>query len=231
MSEIKHTNSHQPMKKVILPLVFLIMGLSANAQFFKIGIKAGASTTNLNPPELNILDINGVQNLKLALKNAQYGIHGGVVFRFKFGKSFMITPEVLLNSNKVDYSIVDINNSMVTDSILSEKYQYIDIPFMFGYKSGPIRLHAGPVAHFYLNSTSELLDNIDGYEQNFEDITLGWQAGLGLDLWKFTVDFRYEGNFSKFGDHIVFFGNEYAFDQSPSRFLLSVGFVFGEYYR
>ncbi|MCB0653272.1 MAG: PorT family protein [Saprospiraceae bacterium] len=218
------------MKKMLFPLVMMCFALSLNAQFLKLGIKAGASTTNINAPELNILDINGVQNLKMALKNAQYGIHGGLVIRMRFGKNFMIMPEILLNSNKVDYSIIEINNSVVTDSILSEKYQYLDIPFMFGYKSGPIRLHAGPVGHFYLNSTSELLDNIEGYEQKFEELTLGWQAGLGLDLWKFTVDFRYEGNFSKFGDHIVFFGNKYSFDQSPSRFLLSVGFVFGEHY-
>lgn len=219
------------MKKIIF--IFLAFGfiLPANAQIFQLGIKAGASTTNLNPPELNILDINGVQNLKLALKNAQYGIHGGLVIRVNITDNIMLMPEVLLNSNKVDYSVIDINNSTVTDSILTEKYQYVDIPFMFGYKSGPIRLHAGPVAHVYLNSTSELLDNIDGYTQNFEDLTLGWQAGLGLDLWKFTIDLRYEGNFSKFGDHIVFFGNEYAFDQSPSRFLASVGFVFGKFRR
>ncbi len=219
------------MKKVILILLIISSALTTNAQFLKLGIKAGASTTNINAPELSILDINGVQNLKLALKNAQYGIHGGVVIRVKIGNHFMIVPEVLLNSNKVDYSVIDINNSVVTDSILTEKYQYVDIPLMFGYKSGPIRLHAGPVGHFYLNSTSELLDNIDGYEQNFENITLGWQAGLGLDLWKFTVDLRYEGNFSKFGDHIVFFGKEYAFDQSPSRLLASIGFVFGKFYQ
>ena len=108
------------MKKVILALVIMLVAITANAQFLKVGIKAGASTTNINPPELSIIDVNGVQNLKLALKNAQYGIHGGVVFRFKFGKHIMLMPEVLLNSNKVDYSIVDINNSVVTDSILSE---------------------------------------------------------------------------------------------------------------
>jgi hypothetical protein len=199
-----------------------------DAQFLKLGIKAGASTTNINAPELNILDINGVQNLKMALKNAQYGIHGGLVIRIKIGNHFMIMPEVLLNSNKVSYSVIDINNSTLSDSILTEKYQYLDIPLLFGYKAGPLRVNAGPIGHLYLNSTSELLENIDGYEQKFEDLTLGWQAGVGLDLWKFTIDFRYEGNFSKFGDHIVFFGNEYAFDQSPSRFLISVGYIFGK---
>ena len=215
------------MKRLLFPLLFLLIAMSMQAQMFKLGIKAGLSTTTINPPELNILDASGTQNIKLALKNAQYGVHGGLVLRIKIG-SFLLIPEVVLNSNKVDYSIIDINSSTVTDTIRSEKYQYLDFPVLFGYKSGPIRLHAGPVGHYYLNSTSELLD-IDGYEQAFEQFTFGWQAGVGLDLWKFIIDFRYEGNFSKFGDHIVFFNKEYAFDQSPSRFILSLGYMFGKH--
>lgn len=215
------------MKKLLLPLFFIFTSMSIQAQMFKLGIKVGASTTTINPPELNILDASGTQNIKLALKNAQYGVHGGLVLRIKIG-SFLLIPEVVLNSNKVDYSIIDINNSTITDTIRSEKYQYLNFPVLFGYKAGPIRLHAGPVGHYYLNSTSELLD-IDGYEQAFQQFTFGWQAGVGLDLWKFIIDFRYEGNFSKFGDHIVFFNKEYAFDQSPSRFILSLGYMFGEH--
>ena len=214
-------------KKIILPFFLLCYLSTVHGQFLKLGFKVGGSTTTINPPELNILDASGTQSIKLAIKNAQYGIHGGFVLRIKIG-SFLIVPEVLLNSNKVDYSIIDINNSMITDSIRSEKYQYLDIPIMLGYKAGPVRLHAGPVGHYYLNSTSELLE-IEGYEQNFEQFTFGWQAGVGLDLWKFIVDFRYEGNFSKFGDHILFFNEEYAFDQSPSRFILSVGYLFGKH--
>ena len=42
------------------------------------------------------------------------------------------------------------------------------------------------------------------------------------------IDLRYEGNFSKFGDHITFFGDEYKFDQSAARFLISLGFMFGK---
>ena len=77
-----------------------------------------------------------------------------------------------------------------------------------GCKFGPLRLMAGPEGHVFLNSTSGLLD-IDGYRQDFKGLTLGWQGGVGLDLWNLVVDIRYQGNFNNFGDHITFLGQEY----------------------
>ena len=94
-----------------------------------------------------------------------------------------------------------------------------------GIKLGPLRLGAGPVAHVHLNSNSELFD-FDGFDQKFKELTWGYQAGIGLDLWKLVLDFRYEGNFNKYGDHLVFFGNTYAFDDNPGQLVASVGFAF-----
>ena len=60
------------------------------------------------------------------------------------------------------------------------------------------------------------------YAQKFDDITFGWQAGIGLDLLNIMLDIRYEGNFYTFGDHIVFGDQSYAFDNSPARLLGSL---------
>jgi hypothetical protein len=75
----------------------------------------------------------------------------------------------------------------------------------------------------FLSSTSELTD-IPGYEQRFQEMTYGWQAGIGFDVWKFLLDLKYEGNFTKYGDHIRVFGNDYDFDSRPGRFLVTLGF-------
>ena len=55
---------------------------------------------------------------------------------------------------------------------------------------------------------------------------IGWQAGIGLDIWKFSIDMRYEDNFTNFGEHIRFFGTTYAFSDRPSRLIGTVGFRF-----
>lgn len=206
-------------------LLLLSLSLTAQAQV-NFGIRAGVTTTSIDVNDLNILSENGMQNLQLSLQEARYGVHAGILLRFQM-KSFFIQPEVLFNSNQSSYTIADAEDMSLIGEVFSEKYQYLDIPVMFGFKAGPVRLNAGPVGHVFINSTSELFD-LDGYEQRFDDFTFGWQAGLGLDLWKFTVDVRYEGNFSKYGDHIEFFGRRYAFDQAPSRLIFSVGYLFGD---
>ena len=84
-----------------------------------------------------------------------------------------------------------------------------------------MRLMAGPVAHYFLKSTSELFQ-FENYQQKFADLKYGWQGGIGVDLLNVMVDVRYEGNFSKFGDHITFSGQQYNFASSPARLIASL---------
>jgi len=211
------------LKKTFIVTLFAICCVASAEAQLKIGLRLGVSTTDVNPNDLDILN-NGTTQIRLALDDAKYGIHGGLVIQGKIG-NFLIQPEILFNSNRVDYEVSDAQNPDVSPLIKEEKYQYLDIPVLLGFKLGPLRLQAGPVGHIYINSSSELTD-IDGYEERFKDFTFGWQGGIGLDLWKIMLDVRYEGNFSKFGDHITFFGDRYEFDKSPARFLFSAGFVF-----
>ena len=64
--------------------------------------------------------------------------------------------------------------------------------------------------------------------QKFDQATFGWLASLGLDVWNLMLDIRYEGNFSKFGDHFTYNGQQYSFDNSRARILVSVGISFGK---
>ena len=135
-----------------------------------------------------------------------------------------VQPEFIFNSNRIEYRLEDLESGAI-DAVFAEDYKYLDIPVMVGLKSGILRINAGPVAHVFLNSSSELWD-IDGYEQKFDEMTWGWQAGLGLDLWMLTLDFRYEGNFNNAGDHFRLFGEKFQFDESPSRWIGSIGIRF-----
>lgn len=210
-------------KSIFFILLFSCSSLMLNAQI-KLGLRVGVNTSSLSQENLDILDNSGFNQLKVALEEAKYGLHGGLVIQIGMG-NFMIQPEVLFNSNEIDYKVSDVQTGFA-DKILKEKYQYLDIPLLLGYKLGGfLRLHAGPVGHVYLSNTSELTD-ISGYAQKFKEFTWGWQGGFGLDIGKLMIDLRYEGDFSKYGDHFEFFGDKYAFDQSPARFLISLGYLF-----
>ncbi|HFA47573.1 MAG TPA: PorT family protein [Bacteroidetes bacterium] len=185
----------------------------------KFGVRAGLSTPNLDK---ETIDQNG---LKLAIKDAKYGFHIGLFGRVPLGAKLYLQPEVLFNSNSVDFDVTDLGDGLI-NTVLTEKYQNLDIPLMLGYKLGPLRLEAGPAGHVFLKSKSELEEGVTGYMQRFKDFNLGYQAGLGLDIWKLLVDVRYEGNFNNFGEHMTIAGEQINFSQNPSRWVMTVGFAF-----
>jgi hypothetical protein len=205
------------MKQLIFALFCLFATSHAHAQFFSMGLKAGMNTQLNHPEDINIG--GGDNGFQLGLDGRQFGTQFGGYLRF--GKRLFVQPEVLFNSNRVDYVI---GESSVGEVVRNEKYQYLDIPVLLGAKLGPVRLQAGPVGHYFLNATSELTD-IDGYEARFKQMTWGWQGGLNIGFKRLSLDFRYEGNFNKLGDHMTFFGDQYHFSDAPARFIVGLNFA------
>lgn len=201
-------------------IVMVSMRLWAQDGFFHVGVKGGICKYDYGT---RILKISDLKTLDLNIVDEKVGFLGGLVIQMRFNK-FIIQPEVLFNTNKVNYVIRNQNFSLA-DSLLSESYNNLDIPLMLGFKSNILRLNAGPVAHIHLSSTSDLFD-ISGYEQQFNKFEYGWQAGIGIDFWKIMIDLRYEGNFSKFGDHISIDGKKYSFSERPARLIGTIGLLF-----
>ena len=212
------------MKRILFSLAVFLIGLTTLKAQFAAGVKLGMSSTDIQASDLNIFDQNGIQELSMSIENANYGFLIGGFMRIPI-KKFFIQPEVLFNSNSVDYRVTDFRQQGFVDTILREKYQYLDVPLMLGFKFGPLRLNGGPVSHIFLGSNTQL-NSIQDYGQMFKNAEYGWQAGLGLDIWKIAVDLRYEGNFNKFGDHITIGGEQFSFDDSPARFVATIGYTF-----
>ena len=211
------------MKKMIFLALALCMTYFAQAQV-KFGVRAGLSTTDVSPNELLVMSGESWDQLKLSVKEANYGVHFGLVTQIQI-KRFFLQPELLFTSNNTDFQVTEFKNGTAFESIRNESYQYLDFPIMAGLKFGPLRLQGGPVGHVFLDSKSELLD-IDGIRTNFDKMQWGWQAGVGLDIWKFMVDVKYEGQFNNYGDHLIINDDPYRFDEKAGRFVATLGFTF-----
>lgn len=212
------------MKKIFTITILLIFCqlnfIFAQNNGIKFGIKLGINSLSLEPDALIVANQGEVDELRLRIKDGNYGFHFGLQFPVTLN-NFMVQPEVIFNSNSVDYEYTELN---VTTAI-KDRYDYLDIPLLFGYKLGFLRFMAGPVGHIFLNSKSELFE-ISGYKEKFDNLTLGYQAGLGITVSKFTLDIRYEGNFQKFGSHITINDQPFQFDTRPQRLLISLGMLF-----
>ncbi|MEM6966222.1 MAG: outer membrane beta-barrel protein [Bacteroidota bacterium] len=210
------------MKKLFVFALILGCAFTATAQK-KFGVRLGVGSTDFNPRDLVVTNQNGVEQLKIGVDNATYGFHLGLFGQFR-KKKFFIQPEILLSSTRIDYSVDDFENNL-GETIKSERFNFVDVPINAGFKFGPLRLQAGPVAHIYVNSFSEL-DDLEGYRENFDVAALGVQYGVGLDIWRMVLDFKWERNFNNYGDHVTINDVAYNFNDAPDRFIVSLGICF-----
>jgi hypothetical protein len=202
------------MKNLLFAVTALLLcATAANAQFFSIGLKGGINSQLHKPGDITI---PGDTAFTLGVKNFKFGTQfGGYV---RLGDKVFIQPELLFNSNKTDFKV---GKNSLGEIVKTERYNFLDFPVLVGISTGPFRLSGGPVGHYYISNASELTD-LKGYSAKFKQMEWGWVAGLTIGRGRISADIRYEGNFSKFGDHINFFGQPYHFSTNPSRILLGL---------
>lgn len=201
-----------------LSVVFILLFCAAAAQAqFAFGLKGGLQTQLKSPNDIVIGGADTAFNF--GVHDLRFGTQFGAWFRI--GGAVFLQPEVVFNSNRTDFKV---GETSAAEIIKTEKYQNLDVPILVGFTAGPIRLHGGPVGHYFLNSKSELTD-FKGYAARWKQFTWGWQAGLTLGTGRISADIRYEGNFNKFGDQVTFFGDHYHFSNNPARLVLALNFA------
>ena len=139
------------MKNLILVFAILLIGNIAYSQV-DFGIKAGINTFDVNDEILE----GDFQEFSLAVSEAQYGFHAGVFLRAKLGP-IHIQPELIFNSDNVDYTF---DQGGLGQTIINQRYRALDLPILAGIKLGPLRIQGGPVAHYQLESITDLTDEI-----------------------------------------------------------------------
>ena len=221
----------KPMKKVFAILVVVLISIPAFSQI-KFGLKAGVSTTSLSMPTIKTVTSpasSGSNTYTVdALTNAKYGFHFGAFVRLTFFGVY-IQPELLFSTRSNEYTVKDVTNPNVNVAayVTKQNFNKLDLPVMVGFKLGPLRLNAGPVGSLLINSPKAIITNPD-FKNNYNRMTIGYQAGVGFDLFNFlTFDLRYEGSLKKYQNQIQnLTGTKFTLDDRPNAFLLSVGLMF-----
>ncbi len=206
-------------------ILFFLLIFNTEGSYAQIrpGIKFGVSTPDVDPKDFIVTDNQGVELYQVFVEKARYGVHAGAFIQMQLGHFFM-QPEILYNSTSIDYRIDSLFSGFGVNKF-RDTYQNIDFPLVLGMKAGPLRIGGGPVAHISLKGRGGF-NEYEDFEDFFEELTWGWQAGVGLDFWKLHIDVRYEGNLTQLGDHITFFDRRFDFDTNNNRFIASLGFSF-----
>jgi opacity protein-like surface antigen len=196
------------MKKLVLTLALVLIGFSASAQF-TLGPRITLTSTNLDLRE-------EVANVRAG--DAEFGFQYGLFARLKVPViGLYVQPELLFSKTE----------STITSGAqnVDLSFNRVDVPVMIGGKIGPLRINAGPSFSFLTSAESDVAGVVTDIKDNYSDTTVGFQAGIGVDLLKFVIDLKYEGSLSeKFGDSITVSGNSFSTDERPSQIVLGIGF-------
>lgn len=208
------------MKKpfILYILVFFVSNSATYGQKTRFGNHFGFMTTNMNS---DIDDVSGVTG-KIKSGDMTYGYLTGFFFRQKVemltigaelnlhyftGSYFADLPK--LNANGMpEYVPSTVNPSdsvLVILENLETRYRFLNIhmPILLGLKLGPLRAGVGPT----LNKTLDVKRNIEDYENyeknatnEFKSFYLGYQAGVGLDISRLSLDLKYDASTNMLGD-------------------------------
>lgn len=202
------------MKKLFAVILVAIIALPAFSQL-RFGIKAGASTNTV--PEYN--STTGTTTIT-SLKDASWGFHGGIFLRGELGPVYL-QPEIYFATNTYEYKIDN-----AADAI-DQQFNRLEIPILIGLKFGPLRLNAGPSATVPIGSPKALI-NDPNWNDLYRGTTLGYQAGIGVDILNtLTLDARYGGSFAqRWGDQVNLGNASFRLDDRQPSLIFSVGIMF-----
>jgi hypothetical protein len=206
-------------RRYIVLVIITFINYTALFSQVQIGIKGGL-ITNWNKADDFI---NPGYNYKLsAISDLNVGFNFGLFSQFKLF-NVLIQPEVLFTSVQNNLEYEDLRYNEVKK--VRQEFNKLDIPVLGILKYKIIKLELGPVASILLEEKSFLFDEID-YKQKFRLLSLGYQAGIGLDISKIAFDIRYEGNLTRFGDLIEIGGERFDYNSHPRQLVMSFGVFF-----
>lgn len=205
------------MKKLLLLTGLAItMAYTAQSQI-KIGVRGAVTSSTIEADRIQ------TTNYSLeTINDSKIGFQIGLISQVQIRK-FFLQPELLLSTSGGSVRVRDLRDG--TSQVKDQRFTKVDIPVLLGGKMGPLRLGVGPVATMVIKSKSELSD-INEFDDKFKSATFGYQAGVGLDIWKLAFDVKYEGNLSRMGDRVTIAGQDMKFDSRVSQWVFGVALFF-----
>ncbi len=221
------------MKKLIFASFAILMSLSSFAQYdpgFRFGIKAGANLSNLNGSnDLSLSSGGNAFNFK-DNSSRSLGFAGGVFFRF--GRDFYLQPEVMLSQKGGEFNVYK-DGVKNENGKVDVRFSNLDVPILFGVRIAKFfRVNVGPMASIRMSSNGKIGDSFDDITGDNSDaafknrLAYGYQAGVGFDFGRLSLDVRYEGNFTEIAK--VNFNNSQTsaqFGRKSNLFQATLGFA------
>ncbi len=207
------------MKKIILSLILILAFSTGGVTYGQLNLKIGPKV-GFNASQLH----TNIDSISSQFKSGfQFGIF------VRMGKKVYLQPELYYTTQG---GVFESSSTSVKQWEQNIKLGSLDVPVLIGAsfvnsKLLNVRILAGPVASFIVNK--KITDSgVIGPITNADIKNVNWyiQAGAGVDIWKFTLDFRYQIGLNKIISDVNFQNKTVNFNTSNNVWVVSLGFKF-----
>lgn len=202
------------MKKLVVLLAVLVCYSTVHAQLFDFGLRGGISSTNVK--------VEDTDTWKEVDRESEFGYHVGIFARVNPPLiPLYVQPEVLFSKTG---GTVTLENATEGERNLEYNFNRVDVPVLVGLKFGLFRINAGPTFNIITNAERKVgPGDFEDIKDDYKNATVGYQAGVGVDLGPLLVDLKYEGSLSKYGENVTIVGQPFETDQRNRQLILSLG--------
>jgi len=206
------------MKKLLTFLTISMLAAPVLQSQISIGPRFGISNSKVKVEEN--FNNNGEQ-ISYETADSEVGIHAGAFARIEV-LGIYVQPELLFTSSG---GKVKVESEDRGEEIWNLTYNKLDMPVMAGIKFLKIlRVQAGPKFSLMLSSDARDIDVYENVENNYNQASVGYQAGIGIDISDIYIDLKYENNLSNVGQSISIGDQEFSTDTRNPLIMLIVGY-------
>lgn len=180
------------MKKFFFFLsVALCCSISVSAQTdegpVSIGLKLGTNVSYLSTQFTTLKD-----------PSYYMGLNAGAFVRLKLNENWLIQPELVYSQRGGSFT------ENLTGGTINNRMAYLEAPILIGYRPlNWLRFHVGPNFQYLLGAEENTLAAagkiITFRKEALQNLVVGIQLGVGVDIQRFTFDLRYDTNLSSLG--------------------------------
>jgi len=189
------------------------------------GLRLGASHSTIQP-KWNIIydERSGVKDsLRFNIKEPSTEFEFGFFARFPSDEIFF-QGEIYYSYLRMKYTANRTFDNGETQ--YSHNFHMLSLPLSMGVRLGPVNAHAGFGGSINLNPGKDPLAKIQLGERIFDTGHLFYFVGLGIDVWRLSIDLNYQKTFSDFYYYLDYKdGKEYQLRNGIQRFQLKLGFI------
>ncbi len=211
------------MKYLIIILSILFCNSAVNAQL-RLGLKANYAKTLGSSNTIQYGDENGHLLYEMDYISTKDCSSFGLTAYYETGYLFF-QGDMMYRKCEVNFGLREYTVEQPSNFNFSETYHLIHLPIAGGVKYGNLRFGVGPI--FNLNVQSDIvLDEMELFEVNGRDLSMGFQFMVGYKLHKFVhLDLKFERTFNNVADHYRYKYSQRNLEVSPNILSVGLGFI------